>query len=128
MGRLGHHFWAFEQQGLKADIVVLGKPIGNGHPMGAVRTRGRSRIDKGVMKWRARCDSDDSSGGEQLQSERDFINRRRAQAAAASQMRHSFERSRSHLFSTMALRRMKPKANKPPTGPPQHGPGERLRA
>ncbi len=39
MGRLGHHFWAFEQQGLKPDIVVLGKPIGNGHPMGAVLTR-----------------------------------------------------------------------------------------
>ena len=49
--------------------------------MGAVRTRGRSRIDKGVMKWRARCD--DNHGGEQLQSERAFINRRRAQAAAA---------------------------------------------
>ena len=39
LGRLGHHMWAFEQQGLKPDIVVLGKPIGNGHPMGAVITR-----------------------------------------------------------------------------------------
>ena len=39
LGRLGSHFWAFEHQGLKPDIVVLGKPIGNGHPMGAVITR-----------------------------------------------------------------------------------------
>ena len=39
LGRLGHHMWAFEQQGLNPDIVVLGKPIGNGHPMGAVITR-----------------------------------------------------------------------------------------
>ena len=39
LGRLGRHFWAFEQQGLQPDIVVLGKPIGNGHPMGAVLTR-----------------------------------------------------------------------------------------
>ncbi|MGB1159914.1 MAG: aminotransferase class III-fold pyridoxal phosphate-dependent enzyme [Alphaproteobacteria bacterium] len=39
LGRLGSHFWAFEHQGLQPDIVVLGKPIGNGHPMGAVITR-----------------------------------------------------------------------------------------
>ena len=39
LGRLGDHMWAFEQQGLKPDIVVLGKPIGNGYPMGAVITR-----------------------------------------------------------------------------------------
>ena len=39
LGRLGSHLWAFEQQGLQPDIVVLGKPIGNGHPMGAVITR-----------------------------------------------------------------------------------------
>ena len=39
LGRLGAHFWAFEHQGLHPDIVVLGKPIGNGHPMGAVITR-----------------------------------------------------------------------------------------
>lgn len=35
-GRLGQHFWGFERQGVIPDIVVLGKPIGNGHPMGAV--------------------------------------------------------------------------------------------
>ncbi len=35
-GRLGRHFWGFEMQGVVPDIVVLGKPMGNGHPMGAV--------------------------------------------------------------------------------------------
>ena len=34
--RLGQHFWGFEMQGVTPDIVVLGKPMGNGHPMGAV--------------------------------------------------------------------------------------------
>jgi 4-aminobutyrate aminotransferase-like enzyme len=37
-GRVGTHFWGFEQQGVVPDIVVMGKPIGNGHPMGAVVT------------------------------------------------------------------------------------------
>jgi 4-aminobutyrate aminotransferase-like enzyme/Ser/Thr protein kinase RdoA (MazF antagonist) len=37
-GRVGSHFWAFETQGVVPDIVVLGKPIGNGHPMAAVVT------------------------------------------------------------------------------------------
>lgn len=35
-GRLGTHFWGFEQLGAIPDIVMLGKPIGNGHPMAAV--------------------------------------------------------------------------------------------
>lgn len=35
-GRAGSHFWMFETQGVIPDIVTLGKPIGNGHPMGAV--------------------------------------------------------------------------------------------
>ncbi len=38
LGRLGTHFWGFETQGVVPDIVVLGKPIGNGHPLGAVVT------------------------------------------------------------------------------------------
>ena len=38
LGRLGHHQWAFAQQGAVPDIVVLGKPIGNGYPLGAVVT------------------------------------------------------------------------------------------
>jgi len=37
-GRVGTHFWGFELDGVVPDIVVLGKPIGNGHPMGAVIT------------------------------------------------------------------------------------------
>ncbi len=37
-GRLGTHFWGFETQGVVPDIVVLGKPIGNGFPLGAVLT------------------------------------------------------------------------------------------
>ncbi len=36
-GRTGT-LYAFEQQGVVPDIVVLGKPIGNGHPIGAVVT------------------------------------------------------------------------------------------
>jgi 4-aminobutyrate aminotransferase-like enzyme len=37
-GRLGTHFYGFEQQQVVPDIVVLGKPIGNGYPIGAVVT------------------------------------------------------------------------------------------
>ena len=35
-GRVGTHFWGFELQAVVPDIVVLGKPIGNGHPLAAV--------------------------------------------------------------------------------------------
>jgi 4-aminobutyrate aminotransferase-like enzyme/Ser/Thr protein kinase RdoA (MazF antagonist) len=37
-GRVGSHWWGFETQGVVPDIVTLGKPIGNGHPFGAVVT------------------------------------------------------------------------------------------
>jgi 4-aminobutyrate aminotransferase-like enzyme len=37
-GRAGSHFWMFETQGVTPDIVTMGKPIANGHPMGAVVT------------------------------------------------------------------------------------------
>ncbi|NQY64493.1 MAG: aminotransferase class III-fold pyridoxal phosphate-dependent enzyme [Alteromonadaceae bacterium] len=37
-GRVGTHMWAFETQAVVPDIVTLGKPIGNGHPMAAVIT------------------------------------------------------------------------------------------
>jgi len=37
-GRLGNSFWAFETQEAIPDIVILGKPIANGFPMGAVVT------------------------------------------------------------------------------------------
>jgi len=37
-GRLGTHQWGFEMQGVVPDIVVLGKPIANGFPLGVVVT------------------------------------------------------------------------------------------
>ena len=37
-GRMGTDFYAFEAQHVVPDIVVLGKPIGNGYPLGAVVT------------------------------------------------------------------------------------------
>ncbi len=35
-GRVGDAFWGFELQDVVPDIIVLGKPIGNGHPLAAV--------------------------------------------------------------------------------------------
>ncbi|CAN9509524.1 unnamed protein product [Ophioblennius macclurei] len=39
-GRVGSHFWAFQLQGddFVPDIVTMGKPIANGHPMSCVVT------------------------------------------------------------------------------------------
>ena len=37
-GRVGTPFWGFAQDDVVPDIVTLGKPMGNGHPMGAVVT------------------------------------------------------------------------------------------
>ena len=37
-GRVGTHFWGFENQEVVPDIVTMGKPIGNGHPLSAVVT------------------------------------------------------------------------------------------
>jgi 4-aminobutyrate aminotransferase-like enzyme/Ser/Thr protein kinase RdoA (MazF antagonist) len=38
LGRVGSHTWAFEAQGAVPDVVTLGKPLGNGHPLAAVVT------------------------------------------------------------------------------------------
>ncbi|MCX7561280.1 aminotransferase class III-fold pyridoxal phosphate-dependent enzyme [Sulfitobacter sp. F26204] len=38
LGRLGDYYFGFEQQQALPDVVVLGKPIGNGHPLGVVVT------------------------------------------------------------------------------------------
>ncbi len=38
LGRVGTHWWAFEAHGVVPDIVTMGKPLGNGHPLGAVVT------------------------------------------------------------------------------------------
>ncbi|XP_029020447.1 5-phosphohydroxy-L-lysine phospho-lyase isoform X2 [Betta splendens] len=39
-GRVGSHFWAFQLQGegFCPDIVTMGKPMGNGHPVACVAT------------------------------------------------------------------------------------------
>ena len=37
-GRLGDYFWGYEAQEVVPDIVIIGKPMANGHPMGAVVT------------------------------------------------------------------------------------------
>lgn len=49
-GRIGSHFWAFEQSGVVPDIVVMGKPMGNGHPIAAVVTTRdiADRFDNGM--------------------------------------------------------------------------------
>lgn len=38
-GRTGHHWWAHQWDTVVPDIVTLGKPIGNGHPMSGVVAR-----------------------------------------------------------------------------------------
>ncbi|MER9653794.1 aspartate aminotransferase family protein [Mesorhizobium sp. M0152] len=38
-GRLGQGMWGFANYGIEPDIVTLGKPIGDGHPMAAVLVR-----------------------------------------------------------------------------------------
>ncbi|MGJ8616052.1 MAG: aminotransferase class III-fold pyridoxal phosphate-dependent enzyme, partial [Sulfitobacter sp.] len=38
LGRLGDYYFGFEHQNAVPDIVVMGKPIGNGHPLGVVAT------------------------------------------------------------------------------------------
>jgi 4-aminobutyrate aminotransferase-like enzyme len=38
-GRTGTHMWAHQKMGVVPDVVTLGKPMGNGHPIGGVVTR-----------------------------------------------------------------------------------------
>jgi 4-aminobutyrate aminotransferase-like enzyme/Ser/Thr protein kinase RdoA (MazF antagonist)/murein DD-endopeptidase MepM/ murein hydrolase activator NlpD len=37
-GRVGSHFWGFDSEDAVPDIVTMGKPFGNGHPLGCVVT------------------------------------------------------------------------------------------
>jgi len=37
-GRLGTHMWGHQRIGLQPEIITLGKPMGNGHPVGGVVT------------------------------------------------------------------------------------------
>lgn len=38
-GRTGSHFWGHDRLGFAPDIVTMGKPMANGHPVAAVATR-----------------------------------------------------------------------------------------
>ena len=38
LARVGEKFWGFELHGVVPDIVTMGKPLGNGHPLAAVVT------------------------------------------------------------------------------------------
>jgi 4-aminobutyrate aminotransferase-like enzyme len=37
-GRAGSHFWGHQKLGFRSDIVTMGKPMGNGHPVAGVAT------------------------------------------------------------------------------------------
>ena len=39
LGRSGSHLWSVQRLGIDPDIVVMGKPMGNGHPIGVVVAR-----------------------------------------------------------------------------------------
>jgi 4-aminobutyrate aminotransferase-like enzyme len=38
-GRTGEHMWGFQRHGVIPDIVTMGKPMGNGHPVSALAAR-----------------------------------------------------------------------------------------
>jgi len=44
LGRTGRSFWGFEPDGVLPDIVTMGKPMGNGHPLAATIAK-RALID-----------------------------------------------------------------------------------
>ena len=44
-GRTGHNFWGYEVDDFVPDIVTMGKPMGNGHPLAATVTR-RELVDE----------------------------------------------------------------------------------
>ena len=37
-GRIGTHFWGHQKAGFSPDVITMGKPMGNGHPVSAVAT------------------------------------------------------------------------------------------
>lgn len=39
LGRTGGAFWGFQRHGLVPDIVTMGKPLGNGHPLAGLAVR-----------------------------------------------------------------------------------------
>ena len=38
-GRTGEHMWGFQRHGVAPDLVTMGKPMGNGHPVSALAAR-----------------------------------------------------------------------------------------
>jgi 4-aminobutyrate aminotransferase-like enzyme len=38
-GRLGETMWGFQRHGIAPDLITMGKPMGNGHPIAAVAGR-----------------------------------------------------------------------------------------
>jgi 4-aminobutyrate aminotransferase-like enzyme len=50
LGRSGSHFWGFERRGIEPDIVTMGKPVGNGYPMGVVAAN-RALIEEFQAKF-----------------------------------------------------------------------------
>lgn len=38
--RMGHHWWAFQRDGVIPDMVSMGKPMGNGHPIAGLVVQG----------------------------------------------------------------------------------------
>ncbi|KOB75821.1 Alanine-glyoxylate aminotransferase [Operophtera brumata] len=55
-GRVGTHMWAFETQDVIPDIVTVGKPMGNGHPV-AAEERLMERALRVGNHLLARCDA-----------------------------------------------------------------------
>lgn len=52
LGRVGSHAWGFELSEVVPDIVTMGKPLGNGHPLAAVVTTPEvARSFETGMEW-----------------------------------------------------------------------------
>jgi 4-aminobutyrate aminotransferase-like enzyme len=51
LGRIGSHLWGFQALGVVPDIVTMGKPMGNGHPIGVVVAR-RDIVDAFFQRQR----------------------------------------------------------------------------
>jgi len=92
LGRSGSHFWGFARRGLEPDIVTLGKPVGNGYPMGVVIAN-RARIEA----FQAKYGFFSTFGGNAVAAAAglavlDVLERERLQANAANTGRYLRER------------------------------------
>lgn len=51
-GRLGTHFWGHQKAGISPDIVTMGKPMANGHPVaGVVTSREIMEVFRGTFRY-----------------------------------------------------------------------------